>query len=292
MFHLAVVLESGDVVGGGLDTQDEAEFVVNLDRGLTETMLDAGALDPCRELAADFLGELGSDLVTEEGGEVFGFDGQDGLPGKLLIEGFEDGWRAEHQISGVFDLRETPVVRLGEDVEHRTALLGIVIEDTMQMVGREGVGEGLRAFPVVDAQKGVVGKGETDAGGGELAGQPAMPIAIELQTERAPGRHAQIDQAQLGVDEVEVVMQAFAGIRPQGGAMRVLVVPGLVGVAGFHRRDDMHQGWSPRTTSTLATTSSLRMWFLAICSMVMPAALANSAARSRTRSRSGSANRG
>ena len=31
MFHLAVVLESGDVVGGGFDTQDEAEFVVDLD---------------------------------------------------------------------------------------------------------------------------------------------------------------------------------------------------------------------------------------------------------------------
>jgi len=25
-------------------------------------------------------------------------DGQDGLPGKLFIEGFEDGWRAERQI--------------------------------------------------------------------------------------------------------------------------------------------------------------------------------------------------
>ena len=134
---------------------------------------------------------------------MFGFDGQDGLPGKLFIEGFEDGWRAEHQISGVFDLHETPVVGLGEDVEHWTALLGIVIEDAMQVVGREGVGEGLRALPVVNAQKGVVGKGETDTGGGELAGQPAMSIAIELQTERAPGRHAQIDQAQLGVDEVE-----------------------------------------------------------------------------------------
>ena len=33
----------------------------------------------------------------------------------------------------------------------------------MQVVGREGVGEGLRALPVVDAQKGVVGKGETAA---------------------------------------------------------------------------------------------------------------------------------
>src|ERR1700731_1291941 len=47
-------------------------------------------------------------------------------------------------------------------------------------------------------------------------------------------------------------------------------------------------GWSPRTASVLATTSSLRMCFLAMCSMVTPAALANSAARSRTRSRSGS----
>ena len=84
MFHLAVVLESGDVVGGGLDTQDEVEFVVDLDRGLTETMLDAGALDPRRELAADLLGELGSDPVAEEGGDVFGFDSEDG---------FEDGWR-------------------------------------------------------------------------------------------------------------------------------------------------------------------------------------------------------
>src|SRR5947208_8510710 len=135
MFHLAVVLESGDVVGGGLDTQDEVEFVVNLDRGLTETMLDAGALEPRRELAADLLGELGSDLVAEEGGDVFGFDGQDGLPGKLFIEGFENGWRAEYQIGGVLDLHETPVVGLSEDVEHRTALLGIVIEDTMQVVG-------------------------------------------------------------------------------------------------------------------------------------------------------------
>ena len=66
MFHLAVVLESGDVVGGGLDTQDEVEFVVDLDRGLTEAMLDAGALDPRCELTADRLGELGSDPVAEE----------------------------------------------------------------------------------------------------------------------------------------------------------------------------------------------------------------------------------
>jgi hypothetical protein len=86
-------------------------------------------------LAADLWGELGSDLVAEKGGDVFGFDGQDGLPGKLFIEGVQDSRRAEHQVSGVLDLHETPVVGLAEDVEHRTALLGIAIKDTMRSSG-------------------------------------------------------------------------------------------------------------------------------------------------------------
>ena len=149
-------------------------------------MPDAGPLDPRCELTADLLGDLGSDPVAEEGGDVFGFDSEDGLPGKLLIEGFEDGWRAEHQIRGVLDLHETPMVGLSEHVKHRTALLGVAIEDAMQHVGREAIGKGLRALPIVDAQEGVVGKGETDPGGGELAGQPAMPVAIELEAERTP----------------------------------------------------------------------------------------------------------
>jgi hypothetical protein len=59
MFYLAVVLESRHVVGGGLDAQNESEFVVDLDRGLGKAMLDAGALDPGAELTADLLGELG-----------------------------------------------------------------------------------------------------------------------------------------------------------------------------------------------------------------------------------------
>jgi hypothetical protein len=36
-----------------------------------------------------------------------------------------------------------------------------------------------------------------------------MAVAIELKAERAPRRHPQVDQAQLGVHEVEVVMQAL-----------------------------------------------------------------------------------
>ena len=45
------------------------------------------------------------------------------------------------------------MVGLSEHVEHRTALLGVAIEDAMQRVGREAIGKGLRALPVVDAQE-------------------------------------------------------------------------------------------------------------------------------------------
>jgi len=63
---------------------------------------------------------------------------------------------------------------------------GAAIEDVMQLSGRELIGEGLRPGPVIDAHKGVVGESEGDAGGGELARQPAMAIAIELQAKRIP----------------------------------------------------------------------------------------------------------
>jgi len=241
MFYQSVVLESGDVVGGGLDAQDEPEFVVDLDPRCAKTMLDAGAFDAGGKLTANFLGQLGCDLMAEKSGDVFGFDRQDRLPGKLSIERFEDGLRAEHQIGGVLNLHETPVIGLRKDVAHGTALLGIAIEDVVQISGRELVGEGLRARPVVDTHKGIVGEGKADPGGSELASQPTMAIAIELQAKGTPGWYPQVDQAELGVDEVEVVMQAFAGIRPQEGAMRAFVVPGLVAVAGFHCRDDMNQ---------------------------------------------------
>ena len=68
-----------------------------------------------------------------------------------------------------------------------------------------------------------------------------MAITVELQAERRPGGNPQVDQAQFGIHEVEIIVQALAAVRPQVGPVRLLVVPGSVGVAGLHRRDDMHQ---------------------------------------------------
>jgi hypothetical protein len=76
MFHFAVVLEAGDVVGGGLQTQDKRELVVHLDRRLAETVLDARAFDAGGEPAGDLLSQLRGDLVAKKGGDVLGLDGE------------------------------------------------------------------------------------------------------------------------------------------------------------------------------------------------------------------------
>ena len=77
-------------------------------------------------------------------------------------------------------------------------------------------------------------------------------------------------------------MQAFARIRLEVGVAARLVMPGLVALTGFHRRNDMHQArMIAAPLKHLGDHSSLRMWALAICSISIPADCASSCARSR-----------
>ena len=86
VFHLAVVLEKRNVVGGGLDAQHDAALVVHLDRGFAEAMLHACALDAGGKLRADLLSQLRGDVAAEEVGDLLGFDVQHGLANELVIE--------------------------------------------------------------------------------------------------------------------------------------------------------------------------------------------------------------
>ena len=56
MFHLAVVFEKGDLVGGGFDAQHPAKLVIDFDRSTAHAMLYASALNASRQSTADFLG--------------------------------------------------------------------------------------------------------------------------------------------------------------------------------------------------------------------------------------------
>ena len=241
VFHFAVVLEGGDVVGGGLEAQDKCELVVHLDRRLAETVLDARAFDAGGEPAADFLSQLRGDLVAKKGGDVLGLDVEHGLTGELFIKRRQHRLRAEHQIGGIFDLHQTPVVGLPDHIQHWTALRRVTVEDAMQILWRQCIGQGLCALPIGDPDKGVVSHGKVETGGAQLTRKPAMAIAVELQAKRTPRRHPQIDQAELGIHKVEIIVQAFSTVRAQKVSVRPFVVPRLVAIARLHRRDHMHQ---------------------------------------------------
>jgi len=72
------------------------------------------------------------------------------------------------------------VIALSERVGHRTALFRITIQGTVQLVGRQAVGQRLGTRPVIDPHEGIIGHGVADALRGELACQPAVAIAVEL----------------------------------------------------------------------------------------------------------------
>ena len=99
----------------------------------------------------------------------------------------------------------------------------------------------LGSLPVRDLREGVVGHPIVDAELAQLARQPVVAIEVNLQAAGQPRRHPHVAQAELLVDEVEVVMQAFPVIRHEVRFAGLFVVPWLVRRTGLHRREDAHQ---------------------------------------------------
>ena len=94
---------------------------------------------------------------------------------------------------------------------------------------------------IVNMGKGIIEQVKSDSFLLQLVGQPGMPVEVELQTKRTPGWHTQITKSELRMDEIEVVVQAFAAIPQQISSPSALVVPGPVGRTGLQSRKDVHQ---------------------------------------------------
>jgi len=78
-------------------------------------------------------------------------------------------------------------------------LIDIGIGDAVQVVGLKGIGQLLDAIGIVDADKAVT---KTNSDCDELACQPGMTVAVELQFELAPGGGTQTTKPQLDVHEI------------------------------------------------------------------------------------------
>lgn len=75
----------------------------------------------------------------------------------------------------------------------------------------------------------------------QFTGKEIVSIHIELQTERRPGRDTEVTEPKFFVNEIEVIVEAFALVKFKECLPRGLVMPWLISIALFHGRKDMDQ---------------------------------------------------
>jgi hypothetical protein len=241
VFHRTVVFEEGHVVGRAFDAQDEPELVVQLDGGRAHVMPDARALDTRLEPVADLPRVGVSQLAPEKGGDLPGLQGVDGGAAEGVVERVQLSGLVKHNVERVLHLHDAPVIARAKVPEDLAVLPGVAVQQAVQPAEGEAIGQRLRAVPLGDVEEGIVPQREGDARVAELAGEGVVAVEVELQAERGPSGDPEIAEAELRIDEVEVVVQALTRRGLEERAAQQLVVPGLEGRARFHGREDVHQ---------------------------------------------------
>src|SRR5580692_1818908 len=148
---------------------------------------------------------------------------RDGGPNQILINGFQIGLPAEHDVGGVFGFVQAPVIRFLDLLENRAIPFGEFIELAMQKRRFPTVRQGLSGRPILNGAEGIVQQGVAYFLPVQLPRQPVVAIAIKLQPERAPGGHPHIAEPQFFIDEVEIVMQTLAVVVAQKSTSALFV---------------------------------------------------------------------
>jgi len=204
-------------------------------------VLQTRPLDTGVEVVAQFILVVAGEFAAEKGGDVSGLDRVNRRADQGLVEGPQVLLTVEDEVGGVLHLHQAPMIGYAKVRPHGTVAGGEGIQGVVQPRDREGIGKRLRLGAVTEHAERIVERLDGDALLTELSGQPVVAVAVELQPERRPRRHTQIAQAELLIDEVEVVVQTFAVFVAQRGFAGHLVMPGCEGGAGFHRREDVDQ---------------------------------------------------
>ena len=264
VFHPAVVLKKRNIISDRLDTNCQAEFVIHFDSNRPHSMFDAGSLNTRVKPIAHFVFVAAVEFAAEEGGDLVGPDRMNGGSDNLVIDGFQVILTLKEDVGGVFNLHKAPMVGVVKMADNRTIEPDNFVQMPMHAFDVDGIGQLLSLFKIVNANKHIVEQLKINVFLPECRGQYLMSVAVKLQPERRPGRDAQITQSQFVMDEVKVIMQAFAGDRFEIGLVRLFIVPGLIRRTGFHRRKEMNQsGMCPALFDDVANTIFLAEILLA-----------------------------
>jgi len=156
MFYHPVVLEEGDVIDGGLDSENQAELIVHLDGNRTHAVFDPGSLDSCVEGISHLAFILIVKLSSEESCDVLGLDGVDGGAGQMPINGLEIFLVFEDDIGCILGLHDAPVITQIEAFDDRAESLRKKIELCVKQIDFEGIGEALSLAKIGYLGEGVI----------------------------------------------------------------------------------------------------------------------------------------
>src|SRR3954468_1110913 len=120
MFYLAVVLEKAQIIDRGLDPQNEAELVVQLNRNWSHRMLDPRSFDANVETVPHLAFEPGAELAAVKSCDVVGLDVVNIGSRQVLVDSRQVRLFAENDIGGVLALVCAPVISSREIAINRT----------------------------------------------------------------------------------------------------------------------------------------------------------------------------
>src|SRR5262249_53278981 len=113
----------------------------------------------------------------------------------------------EEDVGAVLGLVNDPIITLALEpglAQQRVDLPRPTAQGPNPLEPGQAVGQGLGLGRVLELGEGVVALHEADAGGVELPGQPVVAVDVDLGGEGEPGLHADVAEADLRVQEVEV----------------------------------------------------------------------------------------
>jgi hypothetical protein len=220
---------------------------------------DAGALDAGVEVVAHFALIARIELPAQEGGDVLGTDEVNGAADQVIVKGSQVVATLEDDVGGVLDLHDAPVIAGRERGGRRAELANEVVELAVQRGGFQPDRDPLGEREVIDADEGVVHELIANPEPLQARGQPVVAVEAEVEAERSPGGYAQVAQAQVRVDEVEVVVEAFAAVSRRNVFLERLSYLGSKAVqVSMALKMCTSPGWVPRSARIACTRSSFR----------------------------------
>ena len=241
VFYRPVVPEKGNVVCRRLYAKDEALLIVHLDGHGAHMMLDARPLDAGMEVIAELILVAAVQLAPKESRDIVALHGMYGCPGDVFVYGAQIALPPKYDVISPFALHDAPMVGVRKVSADRAERFSRIVQHAMECLDRKLIRQFLRTPPVVDRRERVVHLHETDAFRSKLGRQPVVAIAVELQPEWRPRRHTQIAQAEVLVDEIEIVVEALAVFVLQCSLVGRLVVPRVKRCTWLHCGKDMHE---------------------------------------------------